>query len=135
MAFIRQRFTIVRLRKPPQHSLNDELQWFGSALGLFSPRDKDRSMFRVFIELIKSAKMRKPLSSDDLAGILGLTRGTVVHHLNKLREAGIVHYDGRYYWLRDNNLEKLIEDIRTDVNTTLDNLRQTAKNIDEFLGL
>jgi predicted transcriptional regulator len=135
MVFVQQRFTIVRVRKPPQHNLNDELQWFGNALGLFSQRDKDRSAFRIFIELIKAAKLRKPLSSDELAGLLHLSRGTVVHHLNKLKESGIVHYDGKYYWLRDNNLERLIEDMRADVNRTFDTLQATAKELDNFLGL
>ncbi|MEK6848967.1 MAG: helix-turn-helix domain-containing protein, partial [Nanoarchaeota archaeon] len=102
MAFIQRRITIVTLRKPAHANLNEELQWFGSSLGLFGLRDKDKSMFRVFLELVKAAKSGNPLSSDELAETLNLTRGTVVHHINKLIEAGIVLYDGKHYWLRDN---------------------------------
>jgi predicted transcriptional regulator len=135
MAFIQRRITIVTLRKPARASLNEELQWFGSSLGLFSLRDKDRSMFRIFIELVKSAKLGRPLSSDLLAESTELSRGTVVHHLNKLIESGLVLYDGRNYWLRDNTLELLIDEVRRDAEKTIDDLRRAAREIDQMLGL
>ena len=62
-----KRFTIIRIRKIPSQDVNQELQWLGNALGLFNLRDKDKSCFRLFIELLKAAKMRVPLSSDELA--------------------------------------------------------------------
>ncbi len=135
MAFIHRRITIVTMRKPAKASLNDELQWFGSSLGLFGLRDKDRSMFRVFIELLKSAKGGKPMSSDALAESLDLSRGTVVHHLNKLIEAGLVLYDGKSYWLRDNNLKLLVDELRRDMEKSIDELRIAAKEIDQLLGI
>lgn len=135
MAFIQRRITIVTMRKPARANLNEELQWFGSSLGLFGQRDKDKSMFRVFLELVKAAKTGAPLSSDEIAATLSLTRGTVVHHINKLIEAGIVLYDGRHYWLRDNSLELLIEEVRKDTDRTIDDLRRAAREIDQMLGL
>jgi len=89
------RITIVSVRKSPQANINQKLQWFGDSLGLFSLRDRDKSLFRVFIELLKAAKTRTPISSDELAMKLNLTRGTVVHHINKLMENGIVVQDMR----------------------------------------
>ena len=62
-----EKIVIIRLRKPLRTTLNEELQWFGSSLGLFNLRDRDKSCFRVFIELLKAAKLRTPLSSDELA--------------------------------------------------------------------
>lgn len=135
MAFIQRRITIVTMRKPARPSLNEELQWFGSSLGLFGLRDKDRSMFRVFIELLKAAKVNRPMSSDELADALALSRGTVVHHLNKLIEYGLVLYDGKYYWLRDNNLELLIEELRKDTERAMDDIRRAARELDQLLGL
>lgn len=135
MAFIQRRITIVTMRKPARANLNEELQWFGSSLGLFGQRDKDKSMFRVFLELVKAAKTGEPLSSDTIAATLALSRGTVVHHINKLIEAGIVLYDGRHYWLRDNSLELLIEEVRKDTDRTIDDLRKAAREIDQMLGL
>ena len=67
MVYIRQKITIVSIKKPSQRNINQELQWLGSSLGLFNMRDKDKSCFRVFIELLKSAKSGHPLSSDEIA--------------------------------------------------------------------
>lgn len=131
---IRQRITIVTVRKPARPSLNEELQWLGSSLGLFGERDKDKSCFRLFIELVKASKLGVPMSSDDLARTLGLTRGTAVHHLNRLMETGLVVYDGRRYWLRQNDLELLIDEIRKDIERQLDDLRRAAREIDEWLS-
>ena len=105
----------------------------GTSLGLFGERDKDKSAFRIFLELLKAAKRGQPLSSDDLAEMLGLTRGTVIHHINNLITAGIVVYDGKRYWLREPKLEVLLDEIRRDLDRTIDDLKRTAKEIDETL--
>jgi biotin operon repressor len=132
---IEKRITILRIRKPRHVNLNQELQWFGSSLGLFNLRDKDSSCFRVFIELLKATKTQISLSSDDLADLLDLSRGTVVHHLNKLKGSGIVIHQGKRYMLRDQNLKKLITDIRKDMIKSLLELEKVAAELDDMLGL
>lgn len=132
---IRQRITILQIRKPLRTTLNDELQWFGSSLGLFNLRDRDKSCFRVFIELLKAAKEGNPISSDDLANRLGLTRATVLHHIDTLMEKGMVVSRGRGYMLRESNLKMLIEDIKQDITRTYDEIAKVAEDIDGFLEL
>jgi len=126
----------MNIRKPAVKNVNQELQWLGSSLGLFNLRDKDKSCFRVFIELIKNAKKGIPLSSDELAYRLGLSRGTVVHHIHKLLESGIVVQAPRGYILRvDDSLRELIDEVEKDLRRTCDDLRIMAEEIDENLGL
>lgn len=131
----RQKITILNIRKPRLHDPNKELQWFGESLGLFNMRDKDKSCFRIFIELLKAARISLPLSSDEIAFKLGLSRGTVVHHLNKLMQAGIVINDKNKYLLRVNNLKFLIDELEKDLIRSLDNLRNVAEELDDYLGL
>jgi biotin operon repressor len=135
MAFVHQKITIVKIRKPKTENVNDELQFLGNSLGLFNLRDKDKSCFRVFIELLKAAKQKRPISSDELAYRLRLTRGTVVHHINKLKDAGIVVHEGKSYFLRVDKLESLIQEIRKDLMRTCDDLQEIAKEIDKELRL
>ncbi len=135
MAFIQQRITIVKIRRPAEKNVNDDLQYIGNSLGLFNLRDKDKSCFRVFIELLKAAKRKQPISSDELAFRLDLTRGTVVHHINRLKESGIVVHEGKRYFLRVDKLEELIKEIKDDVAKTCDDLELIAKEIDKELGL
>lgn len=129
------KITITRLRKPENHNINHELQWFGNSLGLFGLRDKDKSCFRVFIELLKSAKVSEGLSSDEIAFKLNLSRGTVVHHLNRLMEAGIVINRNNKYFMRVENLKELIKVLKNDLEKSFNDLEDMAKEIDGVLGL
>ena len=135
MAFIYQRITIMNLRKPGHENLNDKLQWIGNSLGLFSVRDKDKSCYRIFIELLKSAKKKAPLTSDEVASRLQLSRGTVIHHLTKLIEAGIVVHEGNHYLLRVDNLNDLIGEMEKDIKRITEDVKEIATEVDRLLGL
>lgn len=129
------RITIIRASKPDIQNINDLLQWFGGSLGLFNLRDKDRSCFRVFIVLMKAGKSLKGLSSDEIAEITALSRGTVVYHINKLIESGLVREQSKKYYLEAESLEKLIEKLRTDMDQAFDTLSDIGKEIDEKLKM
>jgi|SRR3989338_4823138 len=131
----RQRITIIKYRKPVESTINQELQWVGNSLGLFNLRDKDKSCFRLFIEMLKAAKSRRVMSSDELGYRLGLTRGTIIHHLNRLIESGLVVRDGNRYFLRVESLSSLIDEVERDIKQTCEDLRKVAEDIDEKLGL
>lgn len=135
MAVLFQKVTIVRSAKPIRQNINEKLQWFGISLGLFSLRDKDRSSFRIFIELLKAIKNKRGLSSDEIAEKTGLTRGPVVHHLKKLIEAGIVTVDRNVYYLRVETLEQLVSELEKDMKRACSDLREVAKELDAWLNL
>jgi predicted transcriptional regulator len=130
-----QKITIINYPIPRFRNLNEELIWLGSSLGLFSLRDKDKSMFRIFIELLKSAKKNIPISSDEIAESLSLSRGTVVHHINKLLSFGLVVTKNNRYILRVDNLSELIDELEKDAMDTLKELKEIAKDIDKRLGI
>ncbi|PIN74998.1 hypothetical protein COV18_04530 [Candidatus Woesearchaeota archaeon CG10_big_fil_rev_8_21_14_0_10_37_12] len=130
-----RRITIVNIRKPVEYTLNEELQWFGEALGLFGERDRDRSCFRIFIELLKAVRITGGLTSDELAERLGLTRATVIHHLNTLMDKGIVIHDRYKYVMRSNNLMHLVHDLQQDMNRYLDEMKDVAEELDKILRL
>ena len=135
MAVFHQKITIINIRKPSHNELNQELQFFGQSLGLFNLRDKDKSCFRIFIELLKSAKKQEQLTSDEIAEKLSLSRGTVIHHMNKLMESGIVVHEKNRYLLRVDNLSALINEVEKDIQRTCNDLKEIAEEIDKRLGL
>jgi len=129
------RVTIIRETTRPKNNLNDLLMLFGESLGLFSSRDKDKSCYRIFITLIKALKIGRELTSDELALQTGLTRGTVIHHLNRLMAAGIVvNYKNKYY-IDHQNLTSLVASLREGMNALLDDLDLVAEKIDEELDI
>ena len=120
---------------PETDNLNDKLMWLGGSLGLFSSRDKDKSCFRIFIEMLKYARRGLPISSDELAHSLGLTRGTVIHHINRMIDAGLIIVHENRYFLRVSNLRKLIDSVQKDMEKSLSNIKQIAGEIDDLLDL
>jgi predicted transcriptional regulator len=131
---MRRRITIVQLPPPKGHDINYELQWLGNSLGLFGERDRDRSCFRVFITLVKEAK-KDPLSSDQIAHQLHLSRGTVVHHINHLMSSGIVGKERGGYSLRMESLQELMNEMKRDMEKMFSKLDKVSREIDGVLGL
>lgn len=130
-----KKITLISTKKPVGGNINQELQWLGNSLGLFNLRDKDKSCFRTFIELIKCAKLKRAISSEELAYRLNLSRATVIHHINKLMEAGIVIHEGNRYMLRVDNLFSLINEIEKDIKRICEEIKEIARNIDKKIGL
>ena len=129
-----KRITIIKIRKTPTPNINQELQWLGNSLGLFNLRDRDSSCFRVFITLVRRARQNKHATSDEVAEKLNLSRGTVVHHLAKLMESGIVLREKEGYILRESNIEDLIKGLHYDMERMFSELKEVAKEIDEKLS-
>lgn len=114
---------------PRNNNLNDELLFFSKSLGLFdSKRDKEKSCFRIFIQLLKT---KSPLSSDEIAEKSNLSRGTVIYHIHNLVERGIVKEEKNRYLLIDINLQNVISRMETDIARALDDLKEIAKKIDK----
>ena len=130
-----RRVTIVKIRKPLTRDINEEIQWFSDSLGLFSERDKEKSKYRIFLELLKASKQKRALSSEELANNSDLSRATVIHHLNSLMEKGLIESERNRYFLRVSNLEQLIKLIKEDIEITLEDLRKIAKELDEELDI
>ncbi|MBS3136283.1 winged helix-turn-helix transcriptional regulator [Candidatus Woesearchaeota archaeon] len=133
MRYISHRITIINVRKPSLPSINEQLQWLATSLGLFSLRDRNKTCFRIFIDLLKSAKHRRALTSDEIADHLSMSRGTVIHHINHLIDSGIVVRDGSTYMLRVDSLSDLIDEVEKDIQRTLHDLREVARSIDSRL--
>ena len=124
-----KRLTLVKVRIPDEN-LNSEVQWFSESFGLFSQRDKDKSCFRLFIALLQA---KRPMSSNELAYKLNLSRATVIHHLNKLISCGLIIIEGNKYILREKNLELSLKRIKEDLISTFEEMEAEAKRIDKKL--
>ena len=111
-------------------ALNEELQAFSNCLGMFNKRDKEKSCFRIFVHLLEE---KGYLSSEQLAKRSNLSRATVIHHVTRLIDSGLVMKKEQGYFLRFNSLEDLTKEIEKDVYSTFKKLREMSKRIDEEL--
>lgn len=135
MGLEQQKISIIRHQKPIGKTTNEQIRWLATALGMFNTRDKERCQFRIFIEILKSTRTKKGLSSDELAYRLDISRGTVIHHLKKLLEAGIIIREGKKYALRAYNLEALTYELQRDARNAFEDIKEISKSIDKDLNL
>ncbi len=115
---------------PEEMSINEELQAFSDAIGLFTERDKEKSCFRIFISLLRGHL----LTSDEIAAHANLSRATVIHHLNKLMDAGIVIVNENKYQLRTHEFARLVDYLEEDMKQYFHELRKLGEQIDKDLG-
>ncbi len=127
--------TLMKVKKPKDPDPNQALQWFSTSLGLFGERDKEKSCFRIFVEIVKAARYRKALTSDQLARRANLSRATVIHHLKRLIAADIISVEKNQYRLRAENLEDLVQEIKAEAARVFEELDTMAEELDEQLGL
>ncbi len=117
--------------KKEKDELNYNIKWLCESIGLFPVRDYDSSMYRLFLELLKDAKKDSSSTSDELAYKVNLSRGTVVHHLNKFIASGIVLKKENKYYLREKSLKKLIVYLKKESENLFKTLEEEAEKIDK----
>ncbi|MDD4878821.1 MAG: ArsR family transcriptional regulator [Candidatus Nanoarchaeia archaeon] len=128
-----KKMTIYRLQRPKNADINKQVMWFSGAMGLFTCRDRSKSCYRIFLELLKAAKQGKALSSDEIAYRLHLSRGAVVHHLNNLIDSGMVLAQKNKYALREASLDLLVKDLKKEMDEMFAEINSVAEEIDRML--
>ncbi len=126
--------TVRNLNPPGTPDINAELQWLGTVLGLFGNRDKDSSCYRVFMTVVRTAP-NGMISSDEIAANCELSRGTVVHHLNKLRDAGMISANEEGYSLTGGSLRGALGELEAELDRLFELSRVIAEDIDRKLRL
>ena len=128
-------YVVKDLRMPSKEDYEADVEWICNCFGFLESRDKEKTAAKIFKALLESMKQRKGLSSDELAEKTGLTRGTMVHHLNKMIQNGLaVHREGRYE-IRSMSLQRTVQEVKRDIERVFANIEHIAKSIDENLNL
>lgn len=130
-----RQFTVKKLREPVNKQLDQDIEWICNSLGFLTPRDQDKTAFKILKALIKSATKGEGMTSEELSRFVEPTVGSVIYHLKKLMNAGlVVKLDSRYE-LRMNSFLKTIEEMEKEIATTLTDIKMIAKDIDDRVGL
>ncbi len=130
-----RQFTIKKLRDPVKNKLNEDIEWICHSLGFITPRDQDKTAFRILKALIQSAKEGGGLTSEELTEYVEPTIGSVIYHLKKLMNAGLVVKLDSTYELRMNSFLKTIEEIEKEIAGALADIKKIAKDVDDRVGL
>jgi predicted transcriptional regulator len=130
-----KQFVIRKLREPTEKQLDKDIEWVCNSFGFITPRDQDKTAFKILKALIKVAKDGKGLTSEELTKLVEPTIGSVIYHLKKLMKAGLVVKLDSTYELRMNSLLTTIEEIEKEVSMTLADIKKVVEDIDNKVGL
>jgi predicted transcriptional regulator len=129
------KIVIRKIERPFSGSLEKEFEWLCRSLGFFEPIDRDKTASEIFLEVVKATEENRPLTSSQLAKRVGMSRGSVVNHLNNLQRSGLVVRQGRHYLARSRSMVRTIEEIEEDIDRIFQKMKKTAREIDEEFGL
>ncbi|MBT0160138.1 winged helix-turn-helix transcriptional regulator [Candidatus Bathyarchaeota archaeon A05DMB-2] len=128
-------YVLLSVRKPSTVEYETDLEWICRTFGFLESRDKQKTAYFILKNLIEAAAHDNGLTSDELAEKLSLTRGTMVHHLNKMMKSGLVIFHEGKYKLRERSLKNTVKEIQRDVARLFEDIIEVAEAVDQTLGL
>jgi predicted transcriptional regulator len=128
-----ERIVIKVMEKPDFNDPEKLIRWFCSVLGLSSEDDSASIGEQILSKFAEAAYLDKGLSSSELKLNTDLARSTVIYHLNRFIESGLLVKKGRKYYLRASVMSKAIEEIEYDIDRELSRMLDTAKAFDKMM--
>jgi hypothetical protein len=129
-----EKIAIRVLEKPDDKDIDKMLKWFCAVLGLSSGDDKDSIEEQILRKFALSAQQNTGLSSSELKFDKYIARSTVIYHLNRFKDVGVIVKKGRKYYLRANEMSKVIEEIEYDIDREMQRMLDTAKEFDRMVS-
>jgi len=127
------RITIIRNRKPPEKNIQKDLDWFCKSFG-FCEDTQAHTASKVLKEIIRQNAKGNAMGSTELASKVDMSRGAVIHQLNRLVSAGLIEKSGRYYTLRGASISDTIRELERDMQRIFEDFEEMAREMDEELG-
>ena len=124
------KITIRGVNLPEKEDFDEKIAWICSALGFFEKIDKGKSAATIFKEIYLAGVLGQVLTSTVIAERIGMSRGSVINHLNNLVNAGLIEKGGKYYFTRHKTMEGIITEIEDDMLHVFSRMKRVAKEID-----
>lgn len=130
-----ERIVIKFVERPDFNKPEEMLKWFCDVFGLSSADNLDSIEGQILKNFAEAAYNNEGLASSELKLDTNLARSTVIYHLNRFIDAGLLVKRGRKYYLRASEMSKAIEEIEYDINREMQRMRDTAKQFDRFMDV
>ncbi|MCL4379106.1 MAG: hypothetical protein M1160_03155 [Candidatus Marsarchaeota archaeon] len=127
-----EKIEIRAIEKPDEKDPEKMLRWFVAALGLSGDEKNsiEEQILRDFA--VATREGCEGLSSSELKFDRDVARSTVIYHLNRFIDAGIIVKHGRKYHLRATEMSKVIEELEYDINREMQRMLDMAKEFDRI---
>lgn len=115
------------------------IRWFCIEFGISGDNESNTIGEHILREFAVAAQKGKGLTSSELATSLNMVmhppvaRSTVIYHLNRFIEIGLIVKKGRQYFLRATEMTKTIEEIEYDMQREMQKMIDAAKQFDQLM--
>jgi predicted transcriptional regulator len=110
---------------------NEKIAWICSSFAFFEEIDKNKLATRIFREIFLAGTMNQVLTSTSIAQRIGMSRGSVINHLNNLLDAGLIEKGGKYYFVRAKTMKMIVEEVEDDTKHIFSRIKKIAEEIDK----
>ena len=124
------KLTLRNVALPEKENFDEEIAWICSSLGFFEKIDKGKTAAIIFKEIYLAGMLGRVLTSTTISQKLGMSRGSVINHLNNLLKSGIIEKGGKYYFTRHKTMLGIITEIEDDAIHLFSRMKKVAKEID-----
>lgn len=128
-----ERIVIKALERPDFNDPEKLIRWFCTVFGLTGDEETAGISEQILSNFATAAYMDKGLSSSELKLHTELARSTVIYHLNRFIDSGLVVKRGRKYYLRASEMSKAIEEIEYDIDREFSRMLDTAREFDKIM--
>jgi predicted transcriptional regulator len=119
---------IKSVERPREETPNALIKWFCDVFELDNAIEVE--MLKKFID---AASKNRGISSSEFK-FKTAARSTVIYHLNRFIDAGLVVREGRKYVFRGPNMSSLIEEIEYDINREMQKMLDFANELDKQMN-
>ncbi len=131
-----ERISIRVVGVPDKKTTQQLIKWFCMAFGLENESSADQGIEEELLgKFIAAAYSDKGISSSEIKLKNKIARSTVIYHLNRMMEAGLIVKRGRQYYLRATDMYRSIEEIEYDLEREMMRMLDTAKEFDRLMAV
>ena len=124
---------IIRfVERPKVNEPEQVITWFCEVFGLANGTGSNQLEAQILKSFLEAAHNDTGLTSSELRLDTDLARSTIIYHLNRFIEVGLLVKKGRKYYLRASEMQKAIEEIEYDVNREMQRMLDTAREFDHM---
>ncbi|EQD48545.1 hypothetical protein B1A_14003, partial [mine drainage metagenome] len=108
------------------------ISWFCEVLGLSGSGESKSIESEILKRFLVAASKDMGVSSSEINLGKDVPRSTVIYHLNRLVESGLVVKRGRKYYMRAQALSTSIEEIEYDIDREFQRMLDMAREFDRL---
>lgn len=128
-----ERIVIRFVERPDMDDTRKMIRWFCEVFGLASESANFGVEEQILRRFAEAAYRNEGLSSSELDLDTDLARSTIIYHLNRFIDAGLLVKRGRKYYFRASEMSKAIQEIEYDINRELMRMLDAAREFDRIM--